>query len=223
MEYRHEWKHEISYSDFLVLRKRLSAVAAHDPHGNGGIYEIRSLYFDTADDKALREKIDGVNIREKFRLRYYDGDPSFIRLEKKGKRNGLSIKESVSLTRSQAEHMVSGNHGFMPDSDAPLLREFYLKMKNQGLRPKTIVDYTREAFIFPPGHVRVTLDFGIRTGLDSTDLFSPQAVTIPAGASPMILEVKWGEFLPDLIRDAVSLPGRRVCSFSKYAACRLFG
>lgn len=223
MEYRHEWKHEISFLDMLTLKKRLSAVAAHDSHGNNGTYEIRSLYFDTADDRALREKIDGVNIREKFRIRYYDGDSSFICLEKKSKVNGLSLKNSISITKDQAEKIVNGDWDFMLQSRIPLLEELCVKLKHQGLRPKTLVDYTREAFVFPPGRVRVTLDSRLRTALSSTDLFNLQAVTVPAKASPIILEVKWSEFLPDIIRDAVCLPGRRTCAFSKYAACRLYG
>ncbi|MCI9067455.1 MAG: polyphosphate polymerase domain-containing protein [Lachnospiraceae bacterium] len=223
MEYRHEWKHEVNSLDLRILRRRLLAVAAHDSYGSDGIYEIRSLYFDTPGDRALREKIDGVNIREKFRLRYYNGDPSFIRLEKKSKVNGLSGKEGVSVTKAQAECLLAGQPPLRPEDDSPLFREFCVKCRDQGLRPKTIVDYTREAFVFPPGHVRVTLDFQIRTGLASTDFFNPDTVTVPAGASPVILEVKWGEFLPDIILDAVCLPGRRACAFSKYAACRLYG
>ena len=69
MKYRHEWKHEISYGDMLALRQRLSAIARRDPHAIGGAYAIRSLYFDNAADKALREKAAGVNLREKYRNR----------------------------------------------------------------------------------------------------------------------------------------------------------
>jgi hypothetical protein len=89
MKYRHEWKHEITFGDMLVLRSRLSAVMKRDSHAIDGKYLIRSLYFDTPTDKALREKVDGVNIREKFRIRYYNNDTSLIHLEKKSKVNGL--------------------------------------------------------------------------------------------------------------------------------------
>ena len=74
MDFRHEWKHEISYLDLLTLRQRLRAVAQADPHAADGKYLIRSLYFDTPTDRALREKLDGVSRREKFRIRYYNGD-----------------------------------------------------------------------------------------------------------------------------------------------------
>ena len=87
----------------------------------------------------------------------------------------------------------------------------------------TIDDYTREPFIIGPGNVRVTLDYDIRTGLKSTDFLNPECVTIPAGDAPIILEVKWDAFLPDIIRDAVQLKGCRVGAFSKYGQCRIYG
>lgn len=222
MEYRHEWKHEISYLDLLVLRQRLRAIARPDPHASGGKYEIRSLYFDTPTDKALREKLDGVSRREKFRIRCYNGDTSLIHLEKKSKSGGLCGKQIAPLSVSEAQAIVDGRLDWMPGSGRPLLQELYSKMHSQLLRPRTIVDYTREPFVYGPGNVRVTLDYDIRTGLDCTDFLNP-CVTVPAGDAPIILEVKWDAFLPTVIRDAVQLEGCRSGAFSKYAQCRVYG
>ena len=217
MKPRHEWKHEITAADCLVLTARLSAVARRDRHGQNGRYEIRSLYFDDPLDTALREKIDGVNRREKFRIRCYDGDASYICLEKKSKWNGLCGKRSVLLSAQEVQWILDGNLEWMPESGRPLIQELFCKMRTRGLRPKTIVDYTRDAYVFPAGNVRVTLDSNLRTGLDSTSFLDP------AGNAPVILEVKWDEFLPDVIREAVNIPGRRASAFSKYAACRIYG
>lgn len=206
----------------VILRQRLRAVMQPDGHAMDGKYFIRSLYFDNAADKALREKLDGVNCREKFRIRYYNHDPSLIHLEKKSKRNGLGSKESADLTAEEAQRIVDGDREWIADADRPLVRELYGKMKSQGLGPKTIVDYTREPFIYGPGNVRVTLDYDIRTGLRSTDFLDPHCVTIPAGDAPIILEVKWDEFLPAVIRDIVQLDGRHTSAFSKYAICRIY-
>jgi len=223
IHYRHEWKHEISCADLLAIRQRLRAVAESDPHARGGSYLIRSLYFDNAADKALREKIDGVSLREKFRIRYYNGDTSVIHLEKKSKRSGLGTKYSADLTKDEAQKIVNGDLDWMMQSGRDLVQELYCKMRSQGLRPKTIVDYTREPFIYRPGNVRVTFDYDIRTGLNCTDFLNPDCVTIPAGDAPILLEVKWDAFLPDIIRDAVQTPGRRAEAFSKYAQCRIYG
>ena len=223
VQYRHEWKHELSYADMLVLRARLRAVMQSDPHAIDGKYHIRSLYFDNLNDKALREKIDGVNMREKFRIRLYNCDPSVIHLEKKAKRNGLGTKFSADLSAEEAQKIVDGDLDWMLASGRPLIQELYCKMRYQGMRPKTIVDYTREPFIYGPGNVRVTLDYDIRTGLKCTDFLNPDAVTVPAGDAPILLEVKWDNFLPTIIRAAVGVPDRRVGSFSKYAQCRIYG
>ena len=222
MELRHEWKHEISYCDMLVLRQRLGAVMKKDSHAKDGTYFIRSLYFDNAADKALREKLDGVNCREKFRIRCYDHDHSLIHLEKKSKQNGLGGKEVAPLTAEETRKILDGDWLWMAECDRPLVQELYRKMQSQGLRPKTIVDYTRQAFVFGPGNVRVTLDYDIRTGLGCTDLLDPDCVTVPAGDSPIILEVKWDDFLPGVIRDIVQLTGRHTSAFSKYAICRIY-
>lgn len=223
MDARHEWKHEISYGDLLTLRTRLRAVCQPDPHAVNGIYTIRSLYFDTPGDKALREKIDGVSRREKFRIRSYNGDNSLIRLEKKSKFGGLGTKDSAVLTAEEVTTLLNGDTAWMLERKDPLLQELYSKMRWQGLAPKTLVDYTREPFIYGPGNVRVTLDYNIRTGLTCTDFLNAGCPMIPAGESPIILEVKWDAFLPEIIRSAVRLEGRHSTAFSKYAACRIYG
>ncbi len=222
MDFRHEVKHEINYSDMLVIKHRLGAVAYPDPHTIDGKYLIRSLYFDNADDKALMEKVNGMSRREKFRIRYYNGDTSVIHLEKKSKIDHLGNKQSAPLTAEEAQSIVDGDIKWMLDSEYPLIKELYSKMINEGMAPKTIVDYTREPFIYPAGNVRVTLDYNIRSGLRCTDFLNTDCVTVPV-TDAIILEVKWDGFLPDIIRDAVSLSDRREGAFSKYAACRIYG
>lgn len=224
MVYRNEVKHIITPADKAALIARLRVVARPDPHaGPSGQYAIRSLYFDTPDDTALREKLSGVSRREKFRIRYYNGDPSLIHLEKKEKEGGLGRKRSAPLTAGEAQRIVDGDTLWMAASGRPLLIELYSKMKSQCLRPKTIVDYVRTPFVYSPGNVRITIDEHIRTGLSSTDFLNPDCLTIPAPHSPIILEVKWDEFLPTPIRRAIQLGNRQSTAFSKYAACRVYG
>lgn len=223
-KYRNEWKHQISYSDMITIRQRMRAVAKPDEHvTKDGSYQISSLYFDTPTDKVLREKIDGVNVKEKFRIRYYNGDTSFIRLEKKSKRNDLGNKQFTTLTAAEAQAIMDGRFHWMTQSGRPLIVELYSKMNSEGLRPKTIVQYIREPFVYPPGNVRVTLDYNIRTSLGCKDFLNPDCITIPAGDPIIILEVKWDEFLPTMIRKAVGLDNRRSGAFSKYRACRIYG
>ena len=224
MQYRNELKHVITAADRAAICANLHAVAKLDPHvGDRGFYQIRSLYFDSLSDKALREKLDGINEREKFRIRYYDHNTDFIKLEKKVKRGGLGYKVTAPLTKEEAQKIVDGDLSWMVASGRGLVTELYAKMKSQGLRPSTIVDYERIPFVYAPGNVRVTVDYNIRTGLRCTDFLNPQCVTIPAGNAPIVLEVKWDDFLPGVIRHAVQLKGPSLGAFSKYAACRIYG
>lgn len=223
MDFRHEWKIEINTADLLALRSRLRVLMETDIHAVNGKYRIRSLYFDTPKDRALREKIDGVNRREKFRIRYYNGDTRFLSLEKKSKLNGLCNKQSMQITAEQAQAILNNETIWTPQNAPPLLQELIYKMKTEGLRPKVVVDYIREPFIYRPGNVRVTFDYGIRTGLRCTDFLNEDLVTVPAGDAPVLMEIKWDAFLPDVIRDAVQMTGRRASAFSKYAQCRIYG
>lgn len=204
------------------MRQRLGAVMAPDEHTQKGQYEIRSLYFDNWDDKALREKLDGVSVREKYRIRYYNGDTSLIHLERKYKRGGLGYKDFTAITEAQAQRIAQGEIAWMAESCDPVILGFYTRLRNQGLSAKVIVDYTRVPFVYVPGNIRVTLDYNIRTALRCTDFLNPNCATVPVPDSPCILEVKWDSFLPDVIRHAVQLGDRHAAAYSKYAACRMY-
>lgn len=222
MQYRHEVKHEISYSDLLSLRQRLKAVMKPDVHAVNGSTVIRSLYFDNITDEALKDKINGVGKREKFRIRYYNDDLSFIRLEKKSKINNLCVKQASVLTYEEALSVINGDIGFLKNSKDRLRTEFYSKLKSGGLKPKAVVEYRREPYTFPVSNVRVTIDYDIRTGVKPSEFLNPLSVTIPVPDNPVILEVKWDNFLPDIIKEAVALKSRRSGAFSKYAASRSY-
>lgn len=222
MKLRHEYKHELSYVEMLGLRQKLKVVMHSDPHATDGKYFIRSLYFDNVYDKALREKIDGVSNREKFRIRYYNLDTSRIILEKKSKIYGLCNKKQTVIDIETAKAICECDFKILESKKDSLVVELYQKMLTEGLRPKAIVDYDREPFVFEAGNVRVTIDYNIRTGLKNTDFLDIDAVTVPVVDSPIILEVKWDEYLPGIIRDAVQIPATHTAAFSKYAACRMY-
>ena len=204
------------------MSSRLRKLFSHDTNAApDGSYRISSLYFDTPTDTALRQKLDGVNRREKFRLRYYGDDLGFIRLEKKYKINGLCGKRSTRVTKEQVEMLLAGEIAFLLEGDG-LMRELYSKMKGQRLAPKTIVTYDREAFLFAPGNVRITLDRNVRTGLASLDFLNPVLHYVPVSDGMTVLEVKYDEFLPELVKMAVQIPNTQASAYSKYAVCRKY-
>lgn len=222
---RHELKHHINYMDYIAIRNRLLAIARQDTNvGAAGTYLIRSLYFDNYENKVLREKIDGINNREKFRIRYYNDDLSYIKLEKKSKIYGLCNKVSSTITKEECERIISGDIEWLKESNRALLVELYAKMRCQQLKPRTIVDYIREPYIYQPGNVRITFDSNVRSGICNTNFFDKDSPTISANEDNIIiLEVKYDRFLPEIIEDVIQMKDRRTGAFSKYVACRTFG
>ncbi len=220
MKFRNECKHYVTEIELIGLRQRLNVVAKKDRYSvSDSGYLIKSLYFDNCYDKALNEKIMGVTNREKFRIRFYNNDTSYIRLEKKSKINGLCLKQSVRLAKEQVQAILDGKISWMKNHEEELVCELWAKMQYQMLRPKNIVVYDREAYVFEPGNVRVTIDSNIR-GSDNVQCFFSTDETDLKLFSKTILEVKWDEFLPQIIRDVVQLNDVKTNSFSKYAATR---
>lgn len=222
-KWRHELKHRINAADDLILAARLRKLFPHDKHaGSHGSYRVSSLYFDTPYDKALREKLDSVGRREKFRLRYYNGDTSFVLLEKKFKQNGLCGKHKAVLSEDEARQLLAGRDDFLLARPEALCAELYSKLRGQLLQPKTIVVYEREAFLYAPGNVRITLDRQLRSGLASIDFLDLERTYTPVNDGFTVLEVKYDAFLPELVRLAVQLPNRQAAACSKYAICRRY-
>ena len=223
--YRHELKYSIPYADYLALRSRLSALMKKDPHTNAdGTYIIRSIYFDNSDDKALKEKIAGVAKREKFRIRYYNDDLSFITLEKKIKNGSLTMKFDATITEAECRKLLAGDTAWMKDHPEGLVQELYAKMQYQMLRPRVLVSYIREPFIYKAGNVRITFDSEIRSSLYDMDfLDGADDISVTDHPKDMILEVKYDAFLPEPVRKLIQTSGIRQQSFSKYGACRRFG
>lgn len=216
--YRHEYKFQLSAGDYLCVRSRLRAALRHDPHaGPAGEYEIHSIYFDNEEQKALREKLNGVRRREKFRLRWYGGDLGLIRLEKKVKEGGLGYKLACPISLEEARRLLAGDQAWMPAGGRPLLAELAAKMTCEGLRPRVLVEYVREPFVFPAGNVRVALDRALRRADFTPGMLDRPIHAIPAG-SGVLMEVKYDGFLPDTVRALVQLDGRQAGAFSKFAA-----
>ncbi len=222
--YRHELKYSIGYSDFLALRSRLSLVMKPDPHTDaGGRYAIHSIYFDNCDDKALREKVNGVSQREKFRIRYYNDDIRSLTLEKKIKHHGLCMKCAERISYDDCRRILSGDIYGIKGRGA-LMSELLSKMQTQLLKPRVLVSYEREPYIYGPGNVRVTFDMNVRTTMFSQELLGNRnGISACDEPGEMIMEVKYDDFLPGIISDIIQTDGLRQQAFSKYGACRRYG
>lgn len=225
-QYRHELKYIISEGEHKLLSTRIKACLKQDYHAsiNGGEYDIRSLYFDDPFDTALWEKSSGVGSRDKFRIRIYNLSDGAIKLERKHKEGQYIKKDSVSLSRQDCDEIVRGNLECLRHIDNPFAMQFYGIFKANHLKPKVLVDYTREPYVFPAEDVRITFDKNVRTAHRCTDLFNPHVITYPIWdlRNCMILEVKFNESLPQYVQELLTLGSAQRTAASKYVFCRQY-
>lgn len=219
--YRHEYKYLISKADAELLKRRLPYIMERDPHaGPTGQYTIRSLYFDDFRNTAYYDKVDGVNYRAKYRIRFYNYDPSILKLEKKEKNGNLTRKTAQTITKNDARALEFALTAGCPDTREGLVEELRLQFVSQGLRPRVLVDYDRTPFICRDGNTRITLDENVRTRPYIAHLFaSPRAMVPVMDADQVILEVKFDDFIPQHLLAALADIPRVNMAISKFAMC----
>lgn len=222
-QFRHEYKYLITPHAYFVLRARLLPLMYKDPNAKSEFgYHIRSLYFDDIYDSSLMEKDSGVYHREKFRIRIYDKSDTHIKLERKGKWGSHIDKETSPLSLDEYYDILNGKINFLARSGDPLKKLFFARMRENLLKPVVITDYFREAYIYPVSDIRITFDKKISTVSGSLDVFDFDShVEIPSELyGQVVLEVKFNNFLPDIIRDRLHV-GASSQAVSKYVLCRM--
>ena len=224
---RHELKFLLSPLQVDVVRRHLLPVLNLDPNAakNGGQYSIRSLYFDTAFDDALYDKMSGIYYRQKYRIRIYNYSDRAIFLECKSKYGDLISKRSLKIPRDLADQLIAGDPDGLENTNYGLLSDMYREMRTHLMHPVVIVDYDREAYLHPAETVRITLDKNLHSGLGRTDMFNPYVPTVSPFDEPWtILEVKYDRILPPYIAHLLASAVPEACrvAVSKYTWCRRF-
>lgn len=224
-KFRHELKFYINQFEYEILRKKVGAVLPLDSYSLGDKgYLIRSLYFDNMHDRDLYEKTYGILKRKKYRIRVYNYSDQIIKLERKNRVGEYIMKESANLTREEYEKIMAWDYAFLLDREEQLMKDFYFLIRNEHLSPRLIVDYTREAYVGKESDVRITFDKELATSSGNVQadyLFNSNLATVEALSYPtLILEVKYNEYLPTMIRHLLQLDRHHRSAISKYVICR---
>ena len=221
--YRVEDKFICDERELFYLQSRLECILHTDQNQESQYgYTITSVYFDDYEDKHLADVVNGNQIREKYRIRIYNGSYDVIKLEIKYKRGSRILKKSCRISREQMVKLLQGQ---CIEDDAPSLDNtitlFNLAISERKLSPVIIVEYDRKAFVFDAGNVRITLDRNLRFGR-RIDLFMQEAEfpRICVAKPDNVLEVKYDEFLPGFIANVLESGNMRQESYSKYRICR---
>lgn len=221
---RQEKKYLMTAADSRKLGARLGNVMAEDAHNGADGYRIRSLYFDTLDDEDYQEKMDGVELRRKIRLRLYDPSADFAVLEMKQKEGSYQRKRSLRISKEDAQQLISGNYAPLLGYLEPFAAECYALMSRKCYRPKAVVEYRRRAYIAKENRIRITTDSDIIATEACFDIFSANLLQYPVlDPYNAVLEVKYNGFLLSYIKDLVSQANRSEFSVSKYCLSRSAG
>lgn len=223
--FREEKKYVITREQYYKLRYKISQIMHRDRHSENSEYQyckgegytIRSLYFDSIDDRDFHEKIDGIELRRKCRLRTYMNDPSFCLLELKKKQGQYQKKTSYRLTREQGERLIQGDYSMLLENNHPFLLDCYQMMMQHVYRPMAVVTYERDAFVAKENKIRVTFDQMIRGSESDFNIFSDNLTEIPFfDPYYVVLEVKYNGFLLQYIKDLLVELEKEQLSVSKY-------
>ncbi len=222
--FRHELKYYINVSEYHILRNRLCNALPCDPFSDDeNEYHIRSLYFDDIYNSASGEKLAGVEKRKKYRIRIYNYSDDIIKYEVKSKVGAYINKKIATLKRKEFDKILSNNISFLQKKKHKILQELYINIKIKLLKPVVIVDYIREAYVYPFGNVRISFDKHLSTPLNSVDIFDKHIPTVHTLDSNMvILEIKFNNILPDFIKQLIQIDIKQRDAISKYLICRLY-
>ena len=222
--YRNELKFFINAHQKNVMANKLSKICQRDSFSDAdGGYLISSLYFDDYHQSAFFDKVIGIKDRKKFRVRVYNYQSDVIKLERKTKRENVTQKSHIQISKEEYDTLVRGDVSFLRDKDNVVAKDFYLYYRTKNLRPRVVVEYRREAFIYKYGNVRITFDSLLKAGIFQKDLFSNGYMISAIPHDQIILEVKYTGYFPDVVRNIIQINNLQRQSISKYAKCCVVG
>jgi hypothetical protein len=203
---RFEWKYNlpITFADKLIpdLLRHMD----WDPFVENldeKAYQVNSLYLDTDNFLSFFEKMDGMKVRKKLRLRYYgnslDKDGN-IYVEIKRKYDAIIIKDRLVLPFKDVDPILFGHDGWHKTDDFSrdqkmTLQEFLWTTKRLRMKPKILISYLRRPFVDKKNpRFRITLDSHIRA--NSSDALGDSCDLIDVSGRNLIMEVKYDNNLP---------------------------
>jgi SPX domain protein involved in polyphosphate accumulation len=176
---RNAYKYRISKEQIPLIRDYCIPYTTFDPHLkkiDENKYTVRSIYFDTPELDFYYEKIDGIKIRKKLRIRTYNEMNDFAFLEIKRKFVNCVAKERSKLPFLVIERLVNTPEDSaieypQDDYNSRLVSgKFVYNLLKKGLFPILLVVYEREAYIgISNDRERLTIDTDVR-GVAEPDL-----------------------------------------------------
>lgn len=202
---RREVKYLISLTDRLYLLDALNQILTPDAYGGYNGYTVRSVYFDSITNEDYFDKKEHADEKKRIRVRVYHPSDVKAKFEIKLKSFGSEIKESLVISRSDAQQLLKRNYSVLLAYDNDTARYAYDLMTTHLYRPVSLVEYDRRAYTHPHFNTRITMDNNLRYCDFCYDLFSKKLnfkAAMPKDKT--ILEIKYDRFLFKQIQDVLA-------------------
>ncbi|MBI4789286.1 MAG: polyphosphate polymerase domain-containing protein [Chloroflexi bacterium] len=222
---RFELKYLVPMKTAAQFKESLGAYLVPDDHGDSrGCYYLSSLYYDGPDLRFYWEKVDGINVRRKLRIRHYDAcepltDNSLVVVEIKQRVNRVTQKRRAVMPYCDALRMC--DERLVPEhdpQDAAVIDEITCMLWQYNLRPASIVRYARQALVGTEYDVglRVTFDNDLSYQVGHLELHEDRTglPLFPPGWT--VVEIKVNERMPYWLTDLVAMHNLSLVRVSKY-------
>lgn len=177
---------------------------------------VNSIYYDTKDLFSIKENLDGVSHKTKYRLRWYGSidcikNPSFEIKKKIGYLNYKQVTPIDNFSNLDLKNLKN----FKKIDDL-----FNKKIKiSKMIRPKILVSYSRKYFVSKDKIFRATVDYDLKC--KKYNFFGRNLTVNENSFNTVILELKYKSKFDTLFRKIVSFDCMRFNKFSKYVYCYL--
>ena len=211
---RYEIKYILSKEQTDYLVDAIKGKLFPDQYGST---TIASLYYDTPDQRLIRESLEKPAFKEKIRLRSYGPatEDSPVYLELKRKADGIVYKRRVQSTLPKVSDFFEGREDIK--GEPQISKEInYFRDLYKTLVPACLIMVERTAYYEANGDLRLTIDRDPRYRTDRLELTGEMdgKALLPEGWT--ILEVKVQGAMPLWLAKVLSEGKIYQSSFSKY-------
>lgn len=220
---RFEFKYVVPNTELDKIRRSIGNFTILDPYAKkdrDDTYQVTSLYFDDTNLSSYYEKLAGIKLRKKFRIRTYETRPaakSPIFLEIKRRDEIIIFKDRFPLDFSSLKYLEGGSWDkLLSGGNDEVLRKFIGHYLARGLKPTVMTSYRREAYLDRKNFsFRLTLDQQLAAKRAyGIDLRSHDTREVFRGYT--ILEAKFNRIMPSWFGMIVKKHNLERVSFSKY-------
>jgi hypothetical protein len=224
---RFELKYLVTLRQAERFKSGLQAYLVPDEHGTSkGRYAVSSLYYDSPGFRCYWEKLDGLKVRRKLRIRRYETGEALteetpVYLEIKQRVDRVTQKRRVVLSYGEALRLCNDRQ--LPDhdpDDKAILEEIFVLLWQYNLRPASIVRYDRQAFMGTDYDIglRVTFDTSLSCQSNRLHLHEQPSGLAMLHPNLVVMEVKVNERIPYWLTEMIAAHNLQLVRFSKY--CR---